>query len=418
MGNDEIKGVIAVKNDKYWIWLQNVMGIAARTYDVLSVWQSAKAVYEADRDLLKAAQLFSDAQLKKMAETDLSVADKAISDCKENGWQIVTYEDEEYPPQLRQIAEPPLVLYVSGDIKCLRNEMPIGIIGTRHPGQYAIDVANTIAIELAKQNALIVSGGAQGIDSVAHNSAMDAGGKTLVVMGCGLGYDYLPENEPMRKRAEQNGAVVTEYPPFSPAKSFQFVQRNRITAAFCRGVLVVEAGKKSGSLSTANRVLKYNRDLFVVTGDARGKGFIGANELAKNGARVVFSAADILTLYGYEIKNRDSFYFSGYGKAVFEGIEEYPLGEATEPKKRKSRTKTKTEKSEKTEVKKEKTNVELDLLSQDAQAVYNAILSGNTQLDEIAKTTEIQIRNVLVALTELEFEELVECGAGNEYRVK
>ncbi|MBR2315698.1 MAG: DNA-processing protein DprA [Clostridia bacterium] len=406
-----------MRNDRYWVWLQSVMGYGARTYDALSVWRSAEDIYNSDKDLLRASQLFSDIQLRRMEITDLSIADKIISDCNELGCKIVNCEDEDYPSQLRQIPDFPLVIYVSGDVKCLRHDMPIGIIGTRKPSQYAIDVAETISIELAKRNALIVSGGAQGIDSVAHNSAMDAGGKTVVIMGCGLGYDYLSVNEPMRNRAEQNGAVITEYPPYTPAKSFQFVQRNRITAAFCKGVLVVEAGEKSGSLSTANKVLKYNRDLFVVTGDARGKGFVGANRLAKSGARVVFSADDILTLYGFEIKNRESFYFSGMGKAVFEGIEDYPEGRKEAPKPRKSKKKTKAEESEKTEVKKEKSEVNTDLLSQDARTVYEAILSGEAYLDDIAKKTRIQIRDVLVALTELEFEEIIECGAGNEYRI-
>ncbi|MBE6746787.1 MAG: DNA-protecting protein DprA [Ruminococcaceae bacterium] len=407
-----------MQNDRYWIWLQNVMGYASRTYDVLSVWHSAKEIYNADKDLLRASQLFSDIQLRKMEITDLSIADKVISDCEEKGWKIVNYEDEEYPPQLRQISDFPLVLYVSGDVKCLTHEMPIGVIGTRKPSQYAIDVAETISIELAKRNALIVSGGAQGIDSVAHNSAMDAGGKTVVIMGCGLGYDYLSVNEPMRNRAEHNGAVITEYPPYTSAKSFQFVQRNRITAAFCKGVLVVEAGEKSGSLSTANRVLKYNKDLFVVTGDARGKGFVGANKLAQNGARVVFSADDILTLYGFEIRNRDSFYFSGTGKAVFEGIDDYPEGKNEKPKKRKNKNIIKAEKSEKTEGEKEKSGINTDLLSQEAKTVYKAISEGEAYLDDIAKKTRIQIRDVLVALTELEFEGIVECGAGNEYRIR
>lgn len=394
------------------------MGYASRTYDVLSVWHSAKEIYNADKDLLRASQLFSDIQLRKMEITDLSIADKIMSDCEEKGWKIVNYEDEEYPPQLRQISDFPLVLYVSGDVKCLTHEMPIGVIGTRKPSQYAIDVAETISIELAKRNALIVSGGAQGIDSVAHNSAMDAGGKTVVIMGCGLGYDYLSVNEPMRNRAEHNGAVITEYPPYTSAKSFQFVQRNRITAAFCKGVLVVEAGEKSGSLSTANRVLKYNKDLFVVTGDARGKGFVGANKLAQNGARVVFSADDILTLYGFEIRNRDSFYFSGTGKAVFEGIDDYPEGKNEKPKKRKNKNIIKAEKSEKTEGEKEKSGINTDLLSQEAKTVYKAISEGEAYLDDIAKKTRIQIRDVLVALTELEFEGIVECGAGNEYRIR
>lgn len=405
-----------MKNDKYWIWLQTVLGIAANTYDVLSIWEDAKAVYDAHIDALKVTQLFNAAQLRRKAETSLEDSEKVVEECAKNGWHIVTYEDDEYPPQLKQIDDAPLVLYVSGDVKCLKTEMPIGIIGTRRPTQYAIDVAHTIAIELAKQNAVIVSGGAQGIDSVAHNSAMDAGGKTLVIMGCGFGYDYLMENEPMRKRAEKNGALVTEFPPFTPARPYTFIQRNRITAALCKGVLVVEAGRKSGSLSTARKVLKYNRDLFVVTGDARGDSFVGANELAKNGARIVFSAADILTLYGFEIRNRDSFYFSGYGKPVFEGIDEFPMGENHEPEKRK--IKKRVIKKAKEEVKKEKAEVNTEQLTLDAQLVYNAILSGENFIDDIARKTKLQIRNVLVALTELEFEEIVECGAGNEYRIK
>lgn len=404
-----------MKNNAYWIWLQNAVGIAANTSEILSAWNSARDIYLADIDTLKSTQVFSKKQLEQIKATPLSVADKAISDCEENGWEIVTYEDEEYPPQLKQITNPPLVLYVSGDKKYLRDNMPIGIIGTRHPTQYAKDVAHTIATELVREKALVVSGGAQGIDSVAHNSAMDAGGRTLVIMGCGLGCDYLVENEPMRKRAEKNGALVTEFPPFEAAKPVNFIFRNRITAALCKGVLVIEAGKKSGSLNTAKRVLQYNRDLFVVPGDARGGSFIGANELAKKGARVVFSAADILTLYGFEIKNKESFYFSSMGREIFEGIDEYPDGQAPEPKKRNSKPK---QKKEETKGKREKNHAAPESLSQEALAVYNAILSGKTFLDDIARETRIQIRNVLVALTELELEELVECGAGNEYIIR
>lgn len=420
MGNDEInkRRIAVVENARYWIWLQYVMGVAARVDLLLDNFATARDVYEASRDELRESGILEKRRLEKAMNKNLDAADKIVSICEENGYDIITPDMPEYPERLKLIADYPLVLYVCGDKSVLdSNNIHVGVIGARKPSQYGLDVAQAMSITLAKGGAIVVSGGAVGIDSTAHNSAMDAGGKTILTMGCGFGYNYLMKNEPMRQRIIKNGALVTEYAPGTPPFSGNFVRRNRITAGLCNGVLVVEAGPNSGSLSTANAVIRYNRDLFVITGDASGNNFLGANELAQKGARVVFSADDILTLYGYEIRNKDSFNFSQLGKDMFDGINVFPTGKSTDKPKRRRKKKSepKQEDEPKTEEKKE---IDISTLSPDAQKVYAVLGDKGVMLDDIAQLTKLQIRNVLITLTELEMEDAIEAGAGNEYRIK
>lgn len=401
---------------RYWIWLQGVVGFGAKVDCMIDEFGSAEAIYNADIDEIKSSGLFDRKKAEKALDKSLDKADKIVSDCEKNGYKIITPDSPLYPERLKMTADFPLVLYVCGDEKALGGDgIHIGVIGARQPSQYGLDVAETIAFSLAQGGAVVVSGGALGIDSSAHISAMKAGGKTLLIMGCGLGFPYLSENESMRRQVSENGALVSEYPPGTAPFSSSFIKRNRITAGICNGVLVVEAGKRSGSLSTANAVIRYNRDLFVITGDARGDNFLGANELAKRGARIVFSADDILSLYGYEIRNRDSFNFSMLGEDIFDGISVFPNGRKKEPPEKKKGRKPKNKNQTKTE---EKHEIDLDAFSPETQLVYKSIGDSGVLIDDIARKTRLKIRNVLIALTELEMAGAVECGAGNEYRIK
>ena len=401
-------------DSRYWIWLQNVIGIGENVSEILDRFNDPKTIYRTDTLTLKNCGLFKKAQLDRKEELPLSVADKALNDCEKYGWKVVTPDSPFYPGLLLETADDPLVLYVWGDERVLGEKMHIGVIGTRKPSKYGSDVAYTLTKELSKNGAVVVSGGAQGIDSVAHNTAMEEGGKTVLIMGCGFGCGYLMENENMRQRVTQNGALISEFPPFMKPTKVSFIQRNRITAGLCRGVLVIEAGEKSGTLSTARRSFLYNRDVFVVTGDAKGTSFLGARELVKYGAKVIFSAQDILSLYGYEVKNKDSFYFGSLGRGVFEGIDSFPDGKKEEkPKKAKETKKNTKSEGEETQLSFEKYDV--SSLSQNERAVLEAIKGGTDRLDDIAQLLKIQIRDVLIALTNLEMEGLIECGAGNEY---
>ncbi len=419
MGNDEIKrGESALENARYWIWLQKVMGVGTRVDCLLDTFASARAVYEADDDVLRASGVFNENRLARLKDKNLEQADSIVAYCENKGYKILTPDMPNYPERLKLVTDAPLVLYTCGDETVLSNDnLHIGVIGSRKPSQYGIDVAGTIATSLAKNGAVVVSGGALGIDSVGHNAAMDAGGKTVLIMGCGFDYPYLMDNQPMRERVKNNGVLVSEYSPKTPPINGSFVKRNRITAGLCNGVLVVEAGVKSGSLSTANIVTKYNRDLFVVTGDARGENFLGANELAQRGARIVFSADDIMTLYGYEIRNKDSFNFSLLGEDVFNGIDVFPYGPKEDRPKRKTKGTRKSKKKEEVEpVKEEKHEVDLSGLSPDALQIYDAIGEAGATIDDMVEKTHMQIRNVLIALTELEMADAIVSLAGNEYR--
>lgn len=407
-----------MENARYWIWLQDVMGIGARVDCLLDTFTSAKAIYEAGSDELKASGILDKRRFERSFDKSLDKADRIVADCEKRGYRIITPDSPNYPERLKLIADYPLTLYVCGDEGTLSNDkIHIGVIGSRKPSQYGIDVAETISSSLAKKGAVVVSGGALGIDSTAHNAAMNSGGKTALIMGCGFDYPYLMENEPMRQRVTKNGILISEYPPMTPPMNGSFVKRNRITAGLCNGVLVVEAGKKSGSLSTANAVIRYNRDLFVITGDARGDNFLGANELAKKGARIVFSADDIMSLYDYEIRNRDSFNFSLLGQDIFNGINVFPYGRKEENSDKKSRKKTKQTQNIKSK-NEEKNEIDTSAFSPDALKIYNVLGDSGVLLDDIARQTQMQIRNVLIALTELEMAGAIECGAGNEYRIK
>ncbi len=408
-------------NERYWIWLQHVIGTGGKTFDILSEYGDAKKIYETDVSALQKSGLFTKTQLERKEEIPLSVGDGVIDECEKMGWKIITPESPFFPEMLKTVSDFPLVLYVWGDETVLSNKLLIGVIGTRKPSAYGTDVAHTMSFELAKSGAVVVSGGAQGIDSTAHRTAIEAGGKTVLIMGCGFGCHYLMENEELRMKVTENGALISEFEPHTPPDRSSFIKRNRITAGMCRGVLVIEAGAKSGTLSTARKSFLYNRDVFVVTGDAKGTSFLGAHELVKYGANVIFSAQDILTLYGYEIRNRDSFYFGSFGRNVFEGITDFPEGRKEEnkktKKKRKTENKIKTKEKDSGTNAPEKTVKEWDLssLTDNDRAVFEAVRSGADRLDDIAVMLKMQIRDVLIALTNLEMEGIVKCGAGNEY---
>ena len=414
-----------MKNDKYWIWLQSVVGAGRQTADILSFYKDAKSIYDLGLDELRESGLFTSFQLAKAKDHDLSSAEKIISDCEENHWKIINFEDADYPAALRKISDFPLGLYVDGDEKLLNNAVFIGVIGTRKPSQYGIDVAYTFTRGLVEGKAVIVSGGALGIDSVAHNTAIECGGKTILILGNGLGDNYMPQNKETRKAVAMFGALVSEFPPFTPPTRNSFLMRNRITAGLCNGVLVIEAGERSGTLSTARKAFKYQKDVFVVTGDVKGPNFLGAHELVKEGANVVFSSDDILTLYGYEVRNKESFYFSSYANNVFEGIDDFPYGKNAENEDSIEKTKESSAKPRKKKVKETKTKAkkktetkDISFLDKTQRSVYDAICRGNTTLDDIAKSTNTIIREILTALTILEINDLVELSAGNEYILK
>ena len=311
---------------KYWVWLAMILGAGAKTDDIFSAYKTPLEVYEASETNKKISGVFSKAQSDRFSSVTLETAEKVIAECERKGWNIVTPEDMEYPAGLRKLRDMPLALYVDGDICCLRGKVMIGVVGTRKPGLEGLNVAREICTDMSAAGAVIVSGGALGIDSAAHESALYAGGKTVCVLGCGLGTKYLMDNEALRRDVSRNGAVVSEYPPYTPASRYTFPSRNRIISGMSHAVLVVEAGEKSGSLITAKTAMEQGRMVFAVPGNILTSAYTGANRLISEGAKAVMNAKDILTPFADIYPDRLDFSLIGTVKH-----ETSPVRKATPP---------------------------------------------------------------------------------------
>jgi DNA processing protein len=224
---------------------------------------------------------------------------------KESGINVYTIHDSEYPENLKNIYDPPPVLYVKGGIK-EEDGLAIGIVGSRKATDYGLKAAERIAYRLAEVGITIVSGMALGIDSAAHRGALHAKGRTIAVCGCGLKYTYPVSNYNLGVEIAGNGAMVSEYPFDTPANPYQFPARNRIISGMSLGVIIVEAGERSGSLITADYALEQGREVFAVPGNISSPNSIGTNALIKSGAKLVSSIEDILEELNLDVVFKDN----------------------------------------------------------------------------------------------------------------
>jgi len=225
---------------------------------------------------------------------DYNFADEQIKKAKDSGAKIMTYWDEDYPPLLKAIFDPPLLLFIEGDTSII-SAPAIAVVGTRLPSQYGAAQTRKIVAGLVGSGLTIISGMARGVDSIAHKAALESGGKTAAVFGCGLDKTYPPENEKLRKDICENGAVITEFPFGTMPNAPNFPQRNRIISGLSLGTLVIEAGEKSGALITAKYALDENREAFALPGDVNRPQSNGCNKLIREaGAMLVSSHEDIL----------------------------------------------------------------------------------------------------------------------------
>ncbi|MBQ7108265.1 MAG: DNA-processing protein DprA [Clostridia bacterium] len=219
-----------------------------------------------------------------------------IKYCKFNGIRIITPEDNEYPEKLRYIENPPIALYARG--KRLDDSAPsIGIVGARKSTEFGQKAAYSLGAKLALAGFTIISGGAVGVDSMAHAGAMNAGGNTVMVLGCGLDSKYLMVQESLRKKAELHGTLLSEFEPKTPATRYTFPIRNRIISALSCGVAVIEAGRKSGALITATYAMEQGKEIFALPGNINAPQYGGTNDLLRDGATPLLKVEDITEVY-------------------------------------------------------------------------------------------------------------------------
>lgn len=409
----------------YWLWLQNALGFGANTNALVSAFGSAEKIFEASDDDLRLSGAFSEGffglraiGLQKLEKTDIRMGEKVLEYCDNNNISVITPDTPLYPKRLLDIQNYPLALFVRGDISCLNSGLAIGVIGTRKPSEYGIKAAGKIAHGLAKNNVTIVSGGALGIDSIAHKSAIAEKSKTVLVMGCGHDSRYLIENSELREAVTQNGATVTEYPPLTMAGKGYFPLRNRIISGVSNGVVIIEANLKSGTLNTAAHAKKQRRDVFAVPGDVSSVSYAGSNRLIIDGAHAVFSAKDVLERYRFVLAAEREF-SETEPKTPFDGIDVFPFGENEAPqveapvKKAQKLRPTPPKCEEKAKILK----TVPEGISKNAALVYNVMKNDDTSLDDIIRGTSLPVSKVLIALTELEIGGHVTCAGGNNYKI-
>ena len=401
-----------MKNCEYWIWLQRTLGCGAGIDDIINYYGSARDLYQAGKNDWLVSGIFTASQIKKLSQFSPSESGKIINDCQRNNWEIITPDDDCYPPLLRQICDFPAVLYADGDTDLLSDELFIAMVGTRNASTYGTRAATVIAYQLSKAGLIVVSGGALGIDSASHTGALNADCKTVCVLGCGLGTDYLRENEALRHEICRSGVIITEYPPFTPASRTTFPKRNRIISGMSLGTVVIEAGERSGSLITARTATEQNRDVFAVPGDVFASSFNGANRLIRDGAKPVFTARDIIEEYYYNYP--DKLDIEGSDIPLSNALQQnsIPMGNgqstAVKPKAKKSENKQKEEP-------KPVLKPMPETASANARAVYEAI-TGETDFDTIAEKTALPVHTVLSGITELEMYSCIETLAGRKYK--
>ncbi len=213
---------------------------------------------------------------------DYSHADSMIAYMQARGIYAVTYLDERYPDHLRSLlADPPVVLYCRGDVSLLDESKCIAVVGTRNVTRYGKDVTTSFVRAFADSGLTVVSGAARGVDTLAHKTALECGGKTVAVLGCGVDIPYPSDNAALIGEIARKGLVVSEYPPGTPPHQFRFPERNRLISAFCWGVLVTEGGIKSGSLITADCAIEQGKELFIVPGSIFSTSSAGCNAKIK-----------------------------------------------------------------------------------------------------------------------------------------
>jgi DNA processing protein len=255
---------------------------------------SAEAAWRASIHELKAANL-DRRSLENLlqARRDMDV-EAEWERVYKTGVQVITLQDDDYPVNLRQIDAPPPLLYVRGALQP-NDSWAVAIVGTRRASVYGREVAHSLSRDLAGSGVTVVSGLALGVDTVAHKSAVENDGRTIAVLGSGVDQIYPPENRGLAQQIAEHGAIISEYPLGTRADANNFPPRNRIISGLSRGVVIVEAGERSGALITAKFAAEQGRDVFAVPGSILHPGSIGCNTLIQQGAIPLLNINDILT---------------------------------------------------------------------------------------------------------------------------
>lgn len=404
-------------NAKLWIWITLALGYnTPKAKKIFERFTDITKFYSGGEKSWRSCGFLSPNDIDKLNKCNTTESERIINRCKELGYSIICIDDENYPECLYNIDSPPALIYVNGTLPDMDNRLTIGIVGTRRAKEYGLNNSYKFAYALAKYGVTIVSGGALGVDCASHRGALKADGVTVCVRGCGINCRYLNENSKMRQDITKRGAVISEYPPDETPRGYYFPARNRIISALSDGVLIIEAGAKSGSLITADLAIDQGKEVFALVGNNSPQNE-GSNERIKEGTAIpVTDFLDILTAFDNLYATDEKVDFNNIS---LEDIEAIPV-KGKSPFRNKAKTNNNINKKKiffnksKTETKHKK-NLKLNTT---AQKVYEYISNEPVHIDKISSDLQIPVFKVLSAISELEMNNLITALQGRRYILK
>ncbi|MEG0770711.1 MAG: DNA-processing protein DprA [Clostridia bacterium] len=290
------------KEEVYLLWFLLTSGTArVRNGTICKAFSSFKDIYYNKKSKLQTLKIASK-YLLKFENKDLSKAREVLETVKQKQMRIISFYDNDYPAELKDISPVPVALFMLGKYKNIKNSLKMAVVGARKCTDYGKNTAYTLSRELASKNVVIVSGMAEGVDAQAHKGAIDAGGYTIAVLGTGADIPYPNINKDLYDEILDNGIILSEYLPGTPPAKYTFPERNRIVSGLAKGILVVESKLRGGSLITATAAQEQNRELFVVPGPIDSPESLGANRLINQGGKAVSDIYDIIEDYMPEVK--------------------------------------------------------------------------------------------------------------------
>ena len=283
---------------QYLLWMTEVAALSPeKGVRLLEAFGSAKAVWQAAVPQLERCVKLEESEKKRLENRSLALPNQILGRCDLQHVRILTICQQEYPDRLRNIYDPPLVLYIRGRLPDLNSLPAVAVVGQRHATPYGRIVAERLGFQLSCSGVVVVSGMAAGIDASAHTGALKGSTPTVAVFGTAIDQCYPAQNAGLLRSILYSGAAISEYPPGKRTYAASFTRRNRIISGLCLGVVVAEAPAKSGSLITAGLALDQGRDVFAVPGSVDSPASEGCNELIARGAKLVRSARDVLEEY-------------------------------------------------------------------------------------------------------------------------
>ncbi len=380
---------------KYWVWLSELAGLGNQTrLALLEHFNTPEDVYYADEGEILLTEGMTRREADALKAKDLTEAEKILADCERLELQVLTLRDAAYPVRLRSIYDPPCLLYLRGRLPEVDELPAVAVVGTRKASPYGIRCAEDLAFGLADAGAVVVTGLARGIDSMAAQGALRAGGTVIGVLGGGVDVIYPKENGWLYDDVAAAGCLISEYPPGTEPLPAHFPIRNRIMSGLSVAALVVEAPVRSGALITAGMALDQGRDVFAVPGPIYAENSKGCNRLIRDGAGVAAEPWDILRDYEAQFPGK----LRGTTRSAPEPLETQPgqMVETAEP-----------------------AMPSLSLkgagLTDDQILLLRTLTDQPMLTDDLIELTELPTRRVLSALTMLEIDQYVTQCSGKRY---